>query len=144
MAFCQSFMTELCKYIVADTDVPAGDIGTGAREIGYMFGQYKKNPEAHMKRRAYRGLKGCLRRPPARTGSNRIRPSYLTKEMLKINGRVHYRTGRVTIAARGSAISGNAAIWLNSGKRFPNWRKSSDGQVIPMDGYARIQRLRLT
>ena len=41
MAFCQSFMTELCKYIGADTDVPAGDIGTGAREIGYMFGQYK-------------------------------------------------------------------------------------------------------
>ena len=38
MAFCQSFMTELCKYIGADTDVPAGDIGTGAREIGYMFG----------------------------------------------------------------------------------------------------------
>ena len=42
MAFCQSFMTELCKYIGADVDVPAGDIGTGAREIGYMFGQYKK------------------------------------------------------------------------------------------------------
>ena len=42
MAFCQSFMTELCKYIGADTDVPAGDIGTGAREIGYMFGQFKK------------------------------------------------------------------------------------------------------
>lgn len=42
MRFCQSFMTELCKYIGADTDVPAGDIGTGAREIGYMFGQYKR------------------------------------------------------------------------------------------------------
>ena len=42
MRFCQSFMTELCKYIDADTDVPAGDIGTGAREIGYMFGQYKR------------------------------------------------------------------------------------------------------
>ena len=42
MAFRQSFMTELCKYIGADTDVPAGDIGTGAREIGYMFGQYKR------------------------------------------------------------------------------------------------------
>ena len=42
MAFCQSFMTELCKHIGADTDVPAGDIGTGAREIGYMFGQYKR------------------------------------------------------------------------------------------------------
>ena len=41
MAFCQSFMTELCKYIGADTDVPAGDIGVGGREIGYLFGQYK-------------------------------------------------------------------------------------------------------
>ena len=42
MAFCQSFMTELCKHIGADTDVPAGDIGVGGREIGYMFGQYKR------------------------------------------------------------------------------------------------------
>ena len=42
MAFCQSFMTELCKYIGADTDVPAGDIGVGGREIGYLFGQYKR------------------------------------------------------------------------------------------------------
>lgn len=42
MRFCQSFMTELSKYIGPDTDVPAGDIGVGAREIGYMFGQYKK------------------------------------------------------------------------------------------------------
>ena len=42
MSFCQSFMTELCKYIGADFDVPAGDIGTGAREIGYMYGQYKR------------------------------------------------------------------------------------------------------
>ena len=42
MRFCQSFMTELCKHIGADTDVPAGDIGTGAREIGYMFGQYNR------------------------------------------------------------------------------------------------------
>lgn len=43
MAFCQSFMTELSKYIGADTDVPAGDIGVGGREIGYLFGQYKRN-----------------------------------------------------------------------------------------------------
>ena len=42
IAFCQSFMTELCKYIGADTDVPAGDIGVGGREIGYLFGQYKR------------------------------------------------------------------------------------------------------
>ena len=42
MSFCQSFMTELCRYIGPDTDVPAGDIGVGGREIGYMFGQYKR------------------------------------------------------------------------------------------------------
>ncbi|MBQ9069577.1 MAG: NADP-specific glutamate dehydrogenase, partial [Eggerthellaceae bacterium] len=42
MRFCQSFMTELSRHIGADTDVPAGDIGTGAREVGYMFGQYKR------------------------------------------------------------------------------------------------------
>ena len=53
MAFCQSFMTELCKYIGADTDVPAGDIGTGAREIGYMFGQYKRIRGVYV-RRSYR------------------------------------------------------------------------------------------
>ena len=43
MAFCQSFMTELSKYIGADMDVPAGDIGVGGREIGYLYGQYKRN-----------------------------------------------------------------------------------------------------
>ncbi len=45
MAFCQSFITELYKYIGADVDVPAGDIGTGGREIGYMYGQYKRLPD---------------------------------------------------------------------------------------------------
>jgi glutamate dehydrogenase (NADP+) len=43
MRFCQAFMTELCKHIGPETDVPAGDIGVGAREIGYLFGQYKKS-----------------------------------------------------------------------------------------------------
>ena len=45
MRFCQAFMTELYRHIGADTDVPAGDIGVGGREIGYLFGQYKKNPQ---------------------------------------------------------------------------------------------------
>ena len=44
MRFCQSFMTELYRHVGADTDVPAGDIGVGGREIGYMFGQYKRSP----------------------------------------------------------------------------------------------------
>ena len=47
MRFCQSFMTELCRHIGPDTDVPAGDIGVGAREIGYLYGQYKKIRNEH-------------------------------------------------------------------------------------------------
>lgn len=84
MAFCQSFMTELCKYIGADTDVPAGDIGTGAREIGYMFGQYKKIRSVYEGVLTGKGLSygGSLARTEA-TGYGLL---YLTEEMLKCNG----------------------------------------------------------
>ena len=85
MAFCQSFMTELCKYIGADTDVPAGDIGTGAREIGYMFGQYKRIRGVYEGVLTGKGLSygGSLARTEA-TGYGLL---YLTQEMLKINGK---------------------------------------------------------
>ena len=73
MAFCQSFMTELCKYIGADTDVPAGDIGTGAREIGYMFGQYKRIME-YLKE-SLMGKRAYLRRISGTYRGNRIRTS---------------------------------------------------------------------
>ena len=46
MRFCQSFMTELYRHIGAETDVPAGDVGVGGREIGYLFGQYQENPQS--------------------------------------------------------------------------------------------------
>lgn len=84
MAFCQSFMTELCKYIGADTDVPAGDIGTGAREIGYMFGQYKRVRGLYEGVLTGKGLSygGSLARTEA-TGYGLL---YLTAEMLKCNG----------------------------------------------------------
>ena len=84
MAFCQSFMTELCKYIGADTDVPAGDIGTGAREIGYMFGQYKRIKGVYEGVLTGKGLSygGSLARTEA-TGYGLL---YLTNEMLKCNG----------------------------------------------------------
>ncbi|MDO5521974.1 MAG: NADP-specific glutamate dehydrogenase, partial [bacterium] len=84
MAFCQSFMTELCKYIGADTDVPAGDIGTGAREIGYMFGQYKRIRGTYEGVLTGKGLSygGSLARTEA-TGYGLL---YLTHEMLKCNG----------------------------------------------------------
>ena len=84
MAFCQSFMTELCKHIGADTDVPAGDIGTGAREIGYMFGQYKRIRNVYEGVLTGKGLTygGSLARTEA-TGYGLL---YLTEELLKING----------------------------------------------------------
>ncbi|MBQ3014002.1 MAG: NADP-specific glutamate dehydrogenase [Clostridia bacterium] len=84
MRFCQSFMTELQKYIGADTDVPAGDIGVGAREIGYLFGQYKRLRDEFTgvltgKGRSYGG---SLIRPEA-TGYGAV---YYTVEMLKSFG----------------------------------------------------------
>ena len=103
MAFCQSFMTELCKYIGADTDVPAGDIGTGAREIGYMFGQYKRIRGLYEGVLTGKGLSygGSLARTEA-TGYGLL---YMTEEMLKCNG--------VDIAGKTVAISGagNVAIY---------------------------------
>ncbi len=85
MAFCQSFINELYKYIGADTDVPAGDIGTGAREIGYMYGQYKRLTGLYEGVLTGKGLSygGSLVRTEA-TGYGLL---YLTEEMLKCNGR---------------------------------------------------------
>ena len=103
MAFCQSFMTELYKYIGADTDVPAGDIGTGAREIGYMYGQYKRIRGVYEGVLTGKGLSygGSLARKEA-TGFGLL---YLTNEMLKCNG--------IDIAGKTVAISGsgNVAIY---------------------------------
>lgn len=103
MAFCQSFMTELCKYIGADTDVPAGDIGVGAREIGYMFGQFKKIKGT---------FEGMLTGKPLTYGGSLVRKEatgygllYLTAEMLKCNGR-ELKDKVVVISG-----SGNVAIY---------------------------------
>lgn len=84
MAFCQSFMTELCKYIGADVDVPAGDIGTGAREIGYMFGQYKRIRGMYEGVLTGKGLTygGSLARTEA-TGYGLL---YITEELMKDHG----------------------------------------------------------
>lgn len=103
MAFCQNFMTELCKYIGADTDVPAGDIGTGAREIGYMFGQYKKVKSIYEGVLTGKGLSygGSLARTEA-TGYGLL---YLTQEMLKCNG--HSMEGKIVTVSG----SGNVAIY---------------------------------
>ena len=103
MAFCQSFMTELCKYIGADTDVPAGDIGTGAREIGYLFGQYKRIRGVYEGVLTGKGLSygGSLARKEA-TGYGLL---YFTEEMLKLNG---IELAGKTVSVSGS---GNVAIY---------------------------------
>ena len=103
LAFCKSFITELYKYIGANVDVPAGDIGTGAREIGYMYGQYKKITGSYEGVLTGKGLSygGSLARKEA-TGYGLL---YLTDEMLKCNG--HDIKGKiVTISG-----SGNVAIY---------------------------------
>jgi glutamate dehydrogenase (NADP+) len=103
MAFCQSFMTELYRHIGADTDVPAGDIGTGAREIGYMYGQYKRIRNIYEGVLTGKGLTfgGSLVRTEA-TGYGLL---YMTQEMLKCNG--------IDISGKTVAVSGagNVAIY---------------------------------
>ncbi len=103
MAFCQSFMTELFRHIGADTDVPAGDIGTGAREIGYMFGQYKRLRNSFEGVLTGKGLNygGSLARTEA-TGYGLL---YFTNALLKKNG--HSLEGK-TVAISGA---GNVAIY---------------------------------
>lgn len=103
MRFCQSFMTELNRHIGPDTDVPAGDIGVGSREIGYLFGQYKRLRNAFEGALTGKGLTfgGSLVRTEA-TGYGLL---YLTAQMLKMNG--HTIKG-MTVAVSGA---GNVAIY---------------------------------
>ena len=103
MRFCQAFMTELCKHIGADTDVPAGDIGTGAREVGYMFGQYKRIRNEYVGVLTGKGLEwgGSL----ARTEATGYGLCYLVDEMLKDHG-ISFEGKTVSISG-----SGNVAIY---------------------------------
>ena len=103
MRFCQSFMTELCRHIGADCDVPAGDIGTGAREIGFMFGQYKRIRNEFTGVLTGKGLTygGSL----ARTEATGYGLCYFTDEMLKANGK-SFEGKTVVISG-----SGNVAIY---------------------------------
>lgn len=103
MRFCQSFMTELCRHIGADVDVPAGDIGVGAREIGYLFGQYKRIRNEYTGVLTGKGLTygGSLARKEA-TGFGLC---YFTDEMLKDHG-MSFAGQTVVISG-----SGNVAIY---------------------------------
>ena len=148
MRFCQSFMTELCKHIGPDTDVPAGDIGVGAREIGYLFGQYRKIRTAFQGVLTGKGVAygGSLARTEA-TGYGLL---YLTQEMLRCNG--HSLEGK-TIVVSGA---GNVAIyaiqkaWQLGAK--PVTCSDSTGWVYDPDGIdvqllkqvKEVQRARLT
>ena len=104
MRFCQSFMTELCKHIGADTDVPAGDIGTGAREIGYMFGQYKRLRNEFTGVLTGKGLSygGSLARTEA-TGDGLL---YFTEEMMSCMKNDSIKGKTVVVSG-----SGNVAIY---------------------------------
>ena len=106
MRFCQSFMTELFRHIGPDTDVPAGDIGVGGREIGFLFGQYKKLANRFCGVLTGKGLDwgGSLIRPEA-TGYGAV---YFAQEML---------------ATRGESIKGKVAARLRLGQRRPVHRR---------------------
>lgn len=103
MRFCQSFMTELAKHIGANTDVPAGDIGVGAREIGFLFGQYKRLTNEFTGTITGKGLRygGSL----VRTEATGYGLCYFTDEMLRANGK-SFDGSRVVVSG-----SGNVAIY---------------------------------
>ena len=105
MRFCQSFMTELYRHIGPDTDVPAGDIGVGGREIGYLFGEYKRITNSFVGVLTGKGIPygGSL----ARTEATGYGLCYFTDEMLKANGK-SFEGAKVVISG-----SGNVAIYAN-------------------------------
>ncbi len=148
MAFCQSLITELYKYIGADTDVPAGDIGVGAREVGFMFGQYKRIRDVYEGVFTGKGLSygGSLARTQA-TGYGLL---YLTDEMLRCNG--HSLEGK-TVAVSGAGNVATYAIekaWQLGAK--PVTCSDSTGWIYDPDGIdvatlievKQVKRARLT
>ena len=130
MRFCQSFMTELSKYIGADTDVPAGDIGVGAREIGYMFGQYKRLRDEYTGVLTGKGLTygGSLARKEA-TGFGLC---YFVDEMLSANGKT-FKGARVVISGSGNVAIYAAQKAMELGATVVAM-SDSDGYVVDDDG----------
>ncbi len=137
MAFCQSFMTELSKHIGADTDVPAGDIGVGAREIGYLFGQYKRLRNEFTGVLTGKGIPygGSLIRPEA-TGFGAV---YYTVEMLE-----HFGD---TIKGKTFAVSGfgnvawGAVTKINQLGGKVVTISGPDGYVYDKDGVATQEKI---
>ena len=148
MAFCQSFMTELYKYIGPDTDVPAGDIGVGGREIGYLFGQYKRIRDQYAGVLTGKGLSfgGSLARTQA-TGYGLL---YLTEEMLHCNGKELKGKTVVVSGAGNVATYAIEKAWQLGAK--PVTCSDSTGWVYDPDGIdvdtlievKQVRRARLT
>ena len=148
MAFCQSFMTELYKYIGADTDVPAGDIGVGGREIGYLYGQYKRIRDLYEGVLTGKGLSygGSLARTQA-TGYGLL---YLTDEMLKCNGKSLEGKTVVVSGAGNVATYAIEKAWQLGAK--PVTCSDSNGWIYDPDGIdvatlievKQVKRARLT
>lgn len=148
MAFCQSFMTELSKHIGADTDVPAGDIGTGAREIGYMFGQYKRIRNLYEGVLTGKGLTygGSLARTEA-TGYGLL---YFTQEMLKlagidIKGKTVAISGAGNVATYAAEKAGQLGAKVVTVSDSNGWVYDPDGiDVAALKDIKEVRRARLT
>ena len=130
MAFCQSLMNELYRHIGADTDVPAGDIGVGAREVGYMFGQYKRLQNVYTGVFTGKGLSfgGSLARTQA-TGYGLL---YLTDEMLRCNGKSLQGKTVVVSGAGNVATYAIEKAWQLGAK--PVTCSDSSGWIYDPDG----------
>ena len=130
MRFCQSFMTELYRHIGADTDVPAGDIGVGGREIGYLFGQYKRLKDEFTGTLTGKGLAwgGSLLRPEA-TGYGLC---YFAEQMLATRG-LSFEGKKVNISGAGNVAQYAAQKALRQGAKVQTL-SDSDGFVYDPDG----------
>ncbi|MGA0435530.1 MAG: Glu/Leu/Phe/Val dehydrogenase dimerization domain-containing protein, partial [Flavobacteriales bacterium] len=130
MRFCQSFMTELARHIGPNTDVPAGDIGVGGREIGYMFGQYKRLRNEFTGVLTGKGLNwgGSLIRPEA-TGYGAV---YFAAEMLETKGE-NFEGKRVAISGSGNVAQYAAQKVMQMGGKVVTMSDSS-GYVHVADG----------
>ncbi len=130
LRFCKSFMTELYKYIGPDTDVPAGDLGVGGREIGYLYGQYKKIRQENTCVLTGKGQTwgGSLIRPEA-TGFGAM---YFTNEVLKLNGDT-FEGKRVSVSGFGNVAWGAAMKVSQLGAKVIAI-SGPDGYVIDEDG----------
>lgn len=133
MRFCQAFMTELWRNIGPDTDVPAGDIGVGGREVGYMYGMYKKLARENTGTLTGKGLAfgGSLIRPEA-TGYGNV---YFLQEMLKTRG-IDLAGKRVCISGSGNVAQYTAEKLIELGA-VPITMSDSDGYIYDPEGITR-------